>query len=387
LVPLATIPTVNGRAWITIQNLTVGTAANPWGPVGSTTITTNATLTTYLTNSVVGDYIILPPNLCSAAIIASQLTNVVSFTNIINSATNTTITSTNSTGGTNAGTLLSFEQDMITYFTNHAFIILPVTCPPANVSLYEGVERISFVRRDYDSLLGRFFSPITNTYVLNSITNSVLLPQTIQRTVTAPDFLFNAADMAGGPNSAVNDYAFVRPSINFNTANAIPGLAGPGTIEPSTTLTFNKVGPIYLNFSPNAYFISSAEANQFPFWIWGSFDGTTNAPVVYPNGTTIANMENQILMGIGPESLPAGQVGVPYDPGSPTFTGTGGQPPYTWSLSPTSPGLPPFVHLTPDGTLHPVDTPTGAATYDFTIRMTDAGARFVERAYSITINP
>jgi hypothetical protein len=152
-------------------------------------------------------------------------------------------------------------------------------------------------------------------------------------------------------------------------------------------VTFNKVGPLYGNFYPTSSFIDQAEANQCINFVWGSFDGTTNPPVVYPNGTSIVNLENQVLIAISPNSLPDGKVGVAYNPGSPTFTASGGQPPYSWALAPTSAGLPPFVYLTSDGTLHPVGVPSAAATYDFTIQMMDNGGRIVARAYSITINP
>jgi hypothetical protein len=388
VVPMANIPAVNGQATVTIQNLVVGTAAQPWGPVGSISITTNASFTTFLTNAVVGEYLVLPPNLCSAAIVESLFTNVVSFTNLIFSVTNSPVTSTNANGGTNAGTLLFVEKDQITYFTNHAFVILPVTCPAANVALYQGVEKISFVRRDYDSLLGRSFSPTTNFYILNSITNSTLLPQTVQRSIPAPDILFSAADLEAGPAQPPFFFEYLR-FVNFNSANTANGAPGPGTIEAATlpTVIFNNVGPSYANFSPNAFFISSAQASQFSLFAWASFDGTTNPPTVYPNGTSIANLENQILIGVSPGALPDGKVGAPYNAGSPTFTASGGQPPYTWSLAPLSPGLPPFVLLTSDGTLHPVGVPTQPATYDFTIRLTDAGGRTVDRAYSITIDP
>jgi len=43
--------------------------------------------------------------------------------------------------------------------------------------------------------------------------------------------------------------------------------------------------------------------------------------VVYPNGTSIQNLENQVLILISPQTLPAGEVGAAYNA---TFTATGG---------------------------------------------------------------
>jgi hypothetical protein len=114
----------------------------------------------------------------------------------------------------------------------------------------------------------------------------------------------------------------------------------------------------------------------------GSYDGSTNAPIVYPNGTSIANLENQLLIAISPGILPHGKVGSTY---TANFSATGGQPPYSWSLAPTSPGLPPGLFLGSDGTL--AGTPTQDGTFDFTIMLTDSGGRTVDRPYFITIIP
>jgi hypothetical protein len=382
-VPLANIPpaTPNG-AIVTVQDVTVGAVNAPWAPVGTTTTATNITETTYRTNAVVGEFIVLPTNICSAQILSALVTNVIASTNVLFFATNTLVV-TNINGGTNAGTILAFGENLVTYFTNHGFAYLPVQCVSSNVATYDGIERVRFVRRDFDSLIGQFVAT-TNTYVLNTLTDSRIVPQTIQRTVSTPDILFAAQDLAPGPSAPPGSVGYGR-NINFNTNNATAGLAGPGTIETPTVITFNKVGIQFFNNSPNAYFIDSAEANQLPLAVWGSFDGSTNAPIVYPNGATIESLENMILIGISPGLLPQGKVGFPYGNGQPTFSATGGLPPYTWSLAPDSAGLPPGLFLLPDGTLK--GTPVEAGTFDFTIQMTDAGQRSVVRAYFITINP
>ena len=123
-----------------------------------------------------------------------------------------------------------------------------------------------------------------------AITNSQLVRQTISRPVNGPDFLITADDLAAGPAAPPGAGSVARGIIfATNSLFAYPGLAGPGTIEQGTTFTYNKVGPIYANFSGAVYFWRYAESAQQLMFLWGSYDGSTNAPIVYPNGTTHRN--------------------------------------------------------------------------------------------------
>ena len=389
LVPVTQVPPATNRAFVTIETDKVGTTADPFRPAGSITITTNSTFNTFLTNAPVGDFVILPTNLCSAEILATQLTWVTRSTNFLGSVTNSLVI-TNAAGGTNAGTILIVSQSKITYFTNHAYLTLPVSCVASNVAIFQGMDVVRLVRRDFDSLLGRFFTPITNRYNLNSLTNGTLVAEPIIRTLTAPDILFTSADLNSNPGSAVHPVAPVLArSINFNTNFEGVLLAGPGTIEPlpnttASIITYNK-GPVFLNGTPNSLDPASAEASQLTEVFLGSFDGTTNAPIVYPNGTSLQNLENQALIGVSPGTLPQGNVGALFGGGTIIFTAAGGQPPYNWALAPGSPGLPPGLFLQPGGLLSGVPTLDG--TFDFIIRLTDGGGRTVDKEYSITILP
>ncbi|MSU57844.1 MAG: hypothetical protein EXS35_06625 [Pedosphaera sp.] len=357
-----------------ITVLTTNVTPPPYAPPG--VFVTNVTATTLFTNFINGDYFILPANSdCGVSIVNTQLVSVFNLTN-------TPVVATNATGTTNVAPE-QFSQSLVFYFTNRVFVIHPVPCLAAAVSLRQGIERVQFVRRDFDSLIGQFYEPITNQYTLIVVTNSALQPQTVFRRVTQPDILFTAQNLTSVNTDGGLTADFTR-SLNFNTANALPNLAGPGTIEPNTTITFNKVAPFYLNeqvapgFAP---FLDQLTAvSQL---IWSSFDGTTNAPVVYPNGTSIQNLENQVLILISPLTLSTGRVAVAY---SQTFTVTGGSSPYTWSLAPGTPALPPGLNLSAGGNL--TGTPTVAGTYDIVVRLTDGGARTVDRPYAITItNP
>lgn len=385
LVPLSQIPRANGLEYVTIEKDTIGSSPSPFGPAGSITISTNTTFTTYVTNALVGDYFILPTNLCGIDVLYGQLTNVTTSTNFLLSITNTLSLGNTNSASTNvtAPTVINYSE--ITYTTNHAFVVLEANCVPSGAALFGGVDHLTFVRRDFDSLLGRFFQTITNNYSLNSLTNNTIVPEPIQRTVAQPDFLMTARDFAPGPAAYPPGGGIWQRGITFNTAFANATLAGPGTIEPPTSLAFQKVGPIYFNTYQTAFFAQTAEAGQVPITILGSFDGTTNAPIVYPNGTSIVNLENQMLIGISPGTLPDAQVGVPYANGNLQLTATGGQVPYTWSLAPNSPGLPPGLFLLPNGTIG--GTPTQDGTFDFSVLLTDGGGRTIVHPYFITIAP
>jgi hypothetical protein len=135
------------------------------------------------------------------------------------------------------------------------------------------------------------------------------------------------------------------------------------------------------------------ETTQTPGVAWASFDGTTNDPVVYPNGTSIQNIENQILIRISPTMLPDGTNGVPYTFAytnsagavyTNIFTTTGGAftPPYTWSAL----GLPNALVLSTNGTLSGPLSNNVPGKYDLTIQLTDYLARSVTWSYSITIH-
>jgi hypothetical protein len=249
--------------------------------------------------------------------------------------------------------------------------------------LRRGIERMVFLRRDYDSLIGQYWYPQTATFSMITVSNSQNIYNTFQRVASAPDFLFTAMDMAPGPAGNPNGFNKWSRNLNFNPLK-LPNLDGPGTIDPATTFTFNRSGPLFYNAVTNVqgfdtWFLDEQTASQVT--TWGSFDDSTNAPVVYPNGTSLQMLENMIILQLSPTSLTAGRVGSSY---SLQFSGAGGQPPYAWSLPANSPGLPPGLSLTSAGLLS--GTPATAGTYDFIIELTDSNARFSDWQLTLTIN-
>jgi len=347
------------------------TACPPFSPPGL--VCSNVTLTTQIENGVFGDYVFLPTNACGYSLIQTQLSQVVTITN-------ETLVATNAPGTTNAANEFYSSTTLYSY-TQYVLQVRLVECPTDFVALRQGIERVRFERRDYDSLLNQFFYPVTNNYVLYSITNSTVIAQPTRRDVFFPDILITAYDLA--PDPGFVGVPAVARSVNFSSSNLLANLAGPGTIINSTAFALNKIGPSF--FNSTGFW---GEDTQTPYFIWGSFDGSTNVPVIYPNGTSIVNLENQVLIQINPggPDLPDGIVGSPYQNGFSGFAVNGGTPPYNWVLSPDSSPLPPGLAMSPTtGMISGI--PTTAGTYNFSIRLSDAGTIFVDRLYSIKINP
>jgi Putative Ig domain len=375
-VPVGDITALTRPQIILSQTATVAAQNAPWTPVGTTNIViaTNVTTRVQLTNTPSGEFFILPTNLCDIAILGSFLTNIIASTNII-------ATTTNTAAGTNVAGTLAFTQSEIDFFTNHSFIVDFITCETNTVADRQGIERIKFVRtgRLGEVFFDPDFIPVTNVYNLTAVTNGQTVKQTIKRVINQPDIIFSAQDLVGpspgGPFGipvAARTY-FTNGTVDLTTI--IPGLAGPGIIEPSLDITFNKVGPIFVNSGPS--FIDEASA-LFVFQ-FGSFDGTTNDPIVYPSGSSIRDLENGVLMQIIAPPAIAAAVG-------PFFTlqldGSGGQPPYSWDIA--SGSLPPGLTLSPSGVIS--GNPTTAGNYEATVEITDSRGLSAQRQLNFVIS-
>lgn len=369
-----------------VQTITVGPLNG--APAGSPSVTNTVTktLTTPIPS---GDFYILPTNgPCGVDILSTLLTFTNYTTNVITSAT---------TNGASTNVIFSSTQIQIIPSVSHVFTIFPITCEQiaAPTGLYEGIGKMNFVRADFDSLVGQYWQPVTNNYTMVVHTNSQAIRQNFQRIATQPDYVFSALDIAS-PNAAEIGSAILRRNLNFNQGNVPAGLAGPGTITSPTVVSFNKVGPVFFNtpldvMNGTPYFTESpggdvSDLFYAPYFIWASFDGTTNAPEVYPNGTSIQNLQNEMLVQVTPTTVPNGNTGALYNPPGVTFTATGGSftRPFTW----TATGLPPGLSITSNadstGTLS--GTPTQAGSFDFTLILTDSLGRLVQWTYPITIN-
>jgi hypothetical protein len=329
----------------------------PAGVVGTTTTTT-----TGFSPFVNGDYFLIPPELCGYSIVGTQLVSVLP-------VTNSTLIATNLLGLTTVNGQ-AFTNNIVTYFTNTTFVVDPIDCATNGPAFRQGVEKITFIRGAYDSLLGQFFQPVTNNLNLKMVTNSAVISQTFRRIVAQPDILITADDL--GLTAAITR------SIQLNSNSALPNLPGPGLVEPNKVITFSKTGPGFINIGP---FFMDEQTGSASF-VWGSFDGGTNAPIVYPSGTSIMDYESGVLMQVATSTLPNAQVGVAY---STQLQGTGGQLPYSWSLDTGSSALPVGLSISGSGIIS--GTPQSATASNILIKMTDFAGRSVLRSLTLNVNP
>ncbi|MGA2280506.1 MAG: Ig domain-containing protein [Verrucomicrobiota bacterium] len=373
-----------------IRTTTVAPALG--APAGTLTTNTTTKTTTFRTNIVSGDFFLIPTNLCGLTVRSVLASNVVAATNLLGTSATTNLTKTTIT-----------STNLVIVSTNHTLLVAPCefiggsSGTNSTTGKYAGVEKIQFVRvpdQSIDPLTGNFVQPVTNTYTLTVVppNSSQTTVQTFQRVLTRPDILFSAADLVPGP-AAINTIVQVYSrTVTFNMNNVLPGLAGPGTIAPPSTIVYEKAGPIYQNRS--LAFLNGPVGAYGRSFIWGSFDGSTNDPIVYPNGASIATLQSEALIQISPATLPDATNGVPYYyytsvgtnvvTSAVTLSVAGGQPPYTWMLATNSLPLPTALSLSSGGVIS--GTPNESGTFDFTVQMNDSSARSVQMPYSITIH-
>jgi hypothetical protein len=166
-----------------------------------------------------------------------------------------------------------------------------------DLALRPGVDKITFQLGQYDSLLGSFIT-VTNQYDDRFYTNSKVIKQTTERVLTQPDILFSAEDL--GLNAAGVPWLIRRTDtvawINNNALNGQAALDGPGVIQPQVVITYSKLGPYYYNWT-SRFPESLQEAGAWRGALWGSFDGTANPPVIFPDGFTVRDLEQLIFIG------------------------------------------------------------------------------------------
>lgn len=143
-----------------------------------------------------------------------------------------------------------------------------------------GIEKITFVRHPASNLSGQF-KPFTNQWMdVYYTADDYPDYQEVERVTTTPDILFTAGDL--GP---LNLYQRTGTSnwVNNANSNGNPGGAGPGIISPPLVITLNNANFAYSNHGPS--FLTQLDAVSFP--VWGSFDGSTNPPIIYPAGQVL----------------------------------------------------------------------------------------------------
>lgn len=153
-----------------------------------------------------------------------------------------------------------------------------------------GVEKVTYRRANFTVPYGTQFRPRVQTYKLPLRTESGLRSESVRRLIEIPDIIFMAEDIAPPAPGA---FPFPIPLLfrqsNIFLDNPTPD-EGPGVILPQTVISYNKIGPFFRQTTPNFLYEES-----FAGFVWGSFDGTTNDPIVYPEGTTIQDIEDLVF--------------------------------------------------------------------------------------------
>jgi hypothetical protein len=153
--------------------------------------------------------------------------------------------------------------------------------PPApNAARRPGVEKIRFLKMNWNARKGRF-NAMTNVFTLKYLQNRMTKRQVLQRIVRRPDLLFKAADLGAIEHVESDGTTNVFPRFfersatqrwrNMSVKNRTRSGEGPGVILPGAVVTFGK---------PHLYNATSFPWHPLPK-LWGSFDGTSNVPVVY----------------------------------------------------------------------------------------------------------
>jgi len=157
-----------------------------------------------------------------------------------------------------------------------------------NLAVRAGVDRVRFIKVNTDPVLRQNARQAAVTYPEVVSSNGVVIRQVVSRILARPDILISARDLGvvfyvpviGG---------LVQPGF-VNTGATLDGNAeGPGNIEPQSGYTFSKVGVYSLNRG------NTDEQDGQPGNLWGSFDGSTNSPVLYPIGSKLSDLEAAAL--------------------------------------------------------------------------------------------
>jgi hypothetical protein len=313
---------------VSIQRMEVSPA--PFAPVGSGLLITNFSSRTYMSNFVNGTVYIIPTNVVGFQFVRTVQTNV----NVISNNLNPTVFGTTFLGTNLTNVVITNfpATNLVASFTNLAEIILqtnfiyavhPVVPgstlvesvsqftnvisgvhavefqPSTNtLALRQGVDKLHFLRVNFDSLIGNAFTPITNQFTDTIITNSRPVSQVVRRIIRQPDILFVAEDLGlvGNLVPVLTRRSTTTNWVSHAAVNGVGGEMGPGVITPPIRLLFTTQLPYFAHFANQfSSFLDFDPTFSNRSVVWGSFDGTTNAPVVYPDFLSIQLLENLIL--------------------------------------------------------------------------------------------
>ncbi|HEX7860506.1 MAG TPA: hypothetical protein VF773_09285 [Verrucomicrobiae bacterium] len=274
-----------------VRTITSGFVREPWSTPDNPIFRTN--ITEEVVNLPSGGIIIVPPNIGRYEFIPGQ-----TFTTII--------TNTNSFFTTNIvdnGIIRPISAAEVTFFTNTIYGVFPFTLqdPPISV-LRGGVGKVTFQRLTNAIFTGTNFvhtNSFTAVFMTNRFGVPTLVTNEFRRLADQPDILFRAADLGVvSPSGApVLSERSISLESDAEINSAFPaGVGGPGIIYGPNVISYSNTGPALFNVLPGTATEESAGVLQG--FLWGVFDGSTNAPVVFPKDLTLEDVSLIITGGI-----------------------------------------------------------------------------------------
>lgn len=210
-----------------------------------------------------------------------QFTNLVPVTNILSDVTDPV-------------TKVRTRVEVVYIFTNVVYGVYPFTLQPTTAALRPGVDKITFMRVDADSLLSGVWN-ITNRFQMLRYTNNLVVTNIYQTAQTLPDILFTAQDLGIIRESVPLTYVRSANYQNNAALNSTTQGGGPGTITPTSIVSFSTLLPSLWRENPGLITEEADIFSRFQYGLWGYFDGTTNPPVVFPKDITLEQLENLVL--------------------------------------------------------------------------------------------
>ena len=162
--------------------------------------------------------------------------------------------------------------------------------------LVGGVEKVYFLKWNNYSPLA---TNVTNvfSYTIPYITNNTIQTTLLTRSNTVPDIIITATNLLTTSGTAITDTPYKRTYAWI----ASPETNYPQVMSPTVSLVINDVGPLAINETGN--FMQGSALFIAPFFQFGSFDGTTNPPIVFPQGTSLSELTALLLAPSGTSSV------------------------------------------------------------------------------------
>lgn len=149
-----------------------------------------------------------------------------------------------------------------------------------------GVNKITFQKVQFDSLLGQSFTAVTNRYRDGVLAGGRLVSQPVQRAITEPDIVFVVEDIGLSVIGTPLLYSRTGTAgwINNDALNGRSAAFGPGVIQGPVQIAFTDQLPYYHTVTP---FLTDQDIGGSGIFfdgafVWGSFDESDTPPIIYP---------------------------------------------------------------------------------------------------------